>query len=69
MKSLRIFVSRNTGAVRPLPLYLFYSELHPKGFTVDLFVQNSNEASTLILLSWVRRFRFCSAASISRLAR
>jgi ribose transport system permease protein len=54
MKGLHYFVSRNTGALLALALflalYLFYSALHPKGFTVDLFVQNSNEALTLMLL-------------------
>jgi ribose transport system permease protein len=33
-----------------LILYLFYSGLHPRGFTSDLFVQNSNEALALILV-------------------
>jgi ribose transport system permease protein len=54
MKGLRLLVSRNIGAGLALALFLalyaFYSALHPKGFTVDLFVQNSNEALTLMLL-------------------
>jgi len=54
MKGLRLLLSRNIGALLALALflalYVFYSALHPKGFTVDLFVQNSNEALTLMLL-------------------
>jgi ribose transport system permease protein len=54
MKNLRLWVSHNTGAliafVLFLILYIFYSSLHPRGFTSDLFVQNSNEALALILV-------------------
>ncbi len=54
MNDLRLRLSQNTGLLLAfglfLILYIFYSSLHPRGFTVDLFVQNSNEALTLILL-------------------
>ena len=54
MNNLRLRLSQNTGVVLAfglfLILYVFYSSLHPRGFTTDLFVQNSNEALTLILL-------------------
>lgn len=54
MNDLRLRLSQNTGLLLAfglfLILYVFYSSLHPRGFTVDLFVQNSNEALTLILL-------------------
>ncbi len=54
MKNLRLRLSQNVGAMLALGLflilYIFYSILHPRGFTVDLFVQNSNEALTLMLL-------------------
>jgi ribose transport system permease protein len=32
-------------------LYTLYSSLHPKGWTVDIFVQNSNESFALIMVS------------------
>lgn len=32
-------------------LYTLYSSLHPKGWTVDLLVQNSNESFALIMVS------------------
>ena len=55
MKNLKLAIAHNTGAVIAfilfLILYLFYSFLHPRGFTTDLFVQNSNEAMTLILVA------------------
>ena len=42
MKGLRLLLSRNIGALLALALflalYVFYSALHPQGFTVDLFV-------------------------------
>jgi ribose transport system permease protein len=54
MKTFRLFVANNGGALIAfflfLALYVFYSSLHPKGFTVDLYVQNSNEALALMLL-------------------
>lgn len=54
MKNLRLAIAHNTGSLIAfglfLILYLFYSFLHPRGFTTDLFVQNSNEAMTLILV-------------------
>lgn len=54
MKDLKLRLSQNIGPILALGLflilYIFYSSLHPRGFTSDLFVQNSNEALTLILL-------------------
>jgi ribose transport system permease protein len=54
MRSLRLRAAQNVGPLLAfglfIVLYTFYSLLHPKGFTVDLFVQNTNEALTLILL-------------------
>jgi len=55
MNDLRLRLSQNSGALLALAmfvvLYTFYSALHPRGFTTDLFVQNSNESTTLILLA------------------
>ena len=55
MSNLRLWISHNTGALIAvclfLVLYVFYSSLHPRGFTTDLFVQNSNEALALIFVS------------------
>jgi len=54
MKDLKLRIAQNVGPILALILflilYIFYSSLHPRGFTSDLFVQNSNEALTLILL-------------------
>lgn len=55
MSNPRLWISHNTGALIAaglfLILYVFYSSLHPRGFTSDLFVQNSNEALALIFVS------------------
>ncbi len=55
MSNFRLWISHNTGALIAaglfLVLYVFYSSLHPRGFTTDLFVQNSNEALALIFVS------------------
>lgn len=55
MKDLRIRLAQNGGALLALAmflvLYITYSAMHPRGFTTDLYVQNSNEATTLILLA------------------
>jgi ribose transport system permease protein len=54
MTDLRLRLSQNVGPLSALGLflllYLVYSSQHPRGFTVDLFVQNTNEALALILL-------------------
>jgi ribose transport system permease protein len=55
MKDLRLRLSQSLGlwfaVLLFLVLYCLYSALHPKGFTVDLFVQNSNESLALIFVS------------------
>lgn len=55
MKDLRLRLSQNMGVWLALGLfvvlYVIYSTLHPKGWSVDVFVQNSNESFTLILVS------------------
>jgi ribose transport system permease protein len=55
MKNLGIRLSQNVGPLLALGLFLLiyitYSVMHPRGFTVDLFVQNSNEVTTLVLLA------------------
>jgi ribose transport system permease protein len=55
MKNLRLRLSQSTGlwlaVVLFALLYTLYSTLHPKGWTVDLFVQNSNESFALIMVS------------------
>ncbi|MEQ8696285.1 MAG: ABC transporter permease [Bauldia litoralis] len=55
MNNLKMRLSHNTGALIAFTLfiilYVFYSSLHPRGFTSDLFVQNSNEAMALILVA------------------
>ena len=55
MKDIRLRLSQSTGALLALGLfaflYILYSSLHPKGWTVDLLVQNSNESFALILVS------------------
>lgn len=55
MRDLRIRLRQNGGALLALAmflvLYVTYSAMHPRGFTTDLYVQNSNEATTLILLA------------------
>lgn len=55
MKNLRLRLAQSgglwVGVVLFLILYTLYSSLHPKGWTVDLFVQNSNESFALIMVS------------------
>ena len=55
MKNLRLRLSQNTGLVLGVVLFLLfytlYSSLHPKGWSVDLFVQNSNESFALIMVA------------------
>ncbi len=55
MNDLRLRFSQNTGLwlgiVLFAVLYTFYSSLHPKGWSVDLLVQNSNESFALIMVS------------------
>ena len=55
MKDLRLRLSQSVGmwvaVVLFAILYTLYSSLHPKGWTVDLFVENSNESFALIMVS------------------
>lgn len=55
MNDLRLRLSQSVGMwvafALFLVLYCLYSTLHPKGFTVDLFVQNSNESLALIFVA------------------
>jgi len=55
VKDLRLRLSQSTGLLLALGLfavlYVIYSSLHPKGWSVDLFVQNSNESFALIMVS------------------
>jgi ribose transport system permease protein len=55
VKDLRIRLSQSVGlwvAVGLfLILYVTYSSLHPKGWSVDVLVQNSNESFALILVA------------------
>jgi ribose transport system permease protein len=55
MKDLRLRLSQSAGlwvgVVLFAILYALYSSLHPKGWTVDLLVQNSNESFALIMVS------------------
>ncbi len=55
MKDLRLRLSQSVGMWVALllfsALYILYSSLHPKGWTVDVLVQNSNESFALILVS------------------
>ena len=55
MNNLRLRLAQNggllVGIVLFVLLYSLYSTLHPKGWTVDLFVQNSNESFALIMVS------------------
>lgn len=54
MRNLKLRLGQNVGPLLALGLflilYVFYSSLHPRGFTTDLFVQNTNEILTLVLL-------------------
>ncbi len=55
MNTLRLRISQNTGLLIAVTLfailYTLYSSLHPKGWSVDLFVQNSNESLALIFVA------------------
>ncbi len=55
MNDLRIRLSQNIGPMLALALFLViyvtYSVMHPRGFSVDLYVQNSNEVTSLVLLA------------------
>ena len=55
MKDLRLRLAQNTGLLVAVllfaALYTLYSVLHPKGGSVDVLVQNSNESFTLIMVS------------------
>ena len=55
MNNLRLRLSQNLGlwlgVLLFAILYTLYSTLHPKGWTVDVFVQNSNESFALIMVS------------------
>jgi len=55
VNDLRIRLGQNGGALAAfalfLVLYVTYCAMHPRGFSSDLLVQNSNEATTLILLA------------------
>jgi ribose transport system permease protein len=55
VKDLRLRLSQSLGIWLALGLfvvlYVIYSSLHPKGWSVDVFVQNSNESFALILVS------------------
>jgi len=46
-QSVGLWISVGLFAV----LYVIYSSLHPKGWSVDVFVQNSNESFALIMVS------------------
>ncbi len=55
MKDLRLRFAQNIGlwlgVLLFAVLYTLYSTLHPKGWTVDLLVQNANESFALIMVS------------------
>ncbi len=55
MKDLKLRLSQNVGLWLAVGLfvilYVLYSSLHPKGWSVDVFVQNSNESFALIMVS------------------
>lgn len=55
MNNLRLRLSQSTGLLLAVGLfailYTLYSSLHPKGWSVDLFVQNSNESLALIFVA------------------
>ena len=55
MKDLRLRLSQNLGLLLAIGLFVLlyglYSSLHPRGGSVDLLVQNSNETFTLIMVS------------------
>jgi ribose transport system permease protein len=55
MKDLKLRMSQNVGVLLAVTLfailYLIYNTLHPKGWSVDVLVQNSNESFALIMVS------------------
>ena len=55
MRDLRLRLSQGVGLWVALGLfvvlYVIYSTLHPKGWSVDVLVQNSNESFALILVA------------------
>ena len=55
MKDLRLRLTQSVGLWVALGLfavlYTIYSTLHPKGWSVDVLVQNSNESFALIMVS------------------
>ena len=55
MRDLKLRLSQSTGfwvaVILFAVLYTLYSGLHPKGWSVDVFVQNSNESFALIMVS------------------
>jgi ribose transport system permease protein len=55
VRSLRVALSQNLGLLVGVGLfavlYTLYSSLHPKGWSVDLLVQNSNESLALIFVA------------------
>ncbi len=55
MTNLRLRLSQNAGlllgAALFAVLYTLYSALHPKGWSVDLFVQNANESLALVFVA------------------
>ncbi len=55
MNNLRLRLSQSTGLLVAVALfavlYTLYSALHPKGWSVDLFVQNSNESLALVFVA------------------
>jgi ribose transport system permease protein len=55
MKTLRLRLAQSSGLWLAVGLfavlYIFYNALHPKGFSVDLFVENSNESLALVFVA------------------
>jgi ribose transport system permease protein len=55
VRDLRLRLSQSIGLWLAiglfLVLYILYNVLHPKGFSVDVFVENSNESLALIFVS------------------
>jgi ribose transport system permease protein len=55
VKNLRLRLAQSSGLWLGIALfallYTLYSSLHPKGWSVDLFVENSNESFALIMVA------------------
>ncbi len=55
MRTLRIRLGRSVGLWLAVALFLLlyglYNALHPKGFSIDLLVQNSNESLALVFVA------------------